>query len=51
MSFSNMVQGEKGLLVLLRCLSGGCRFWSEEAALRVEDAALEIQDIISTLET
>ncbi len=32
-------------------LSGGSRFWSEEVELRVEDAALEIQDIISTLET
>jgi len=31
-------------------LSGGSRFWSEEVALRVEDAALEIQEIISMLE-
>jgi len=31
-------------------LSGGSRFWSEEVALRVEDATLEIQDIISILE-
>ena len=94
MSFSDMVQGENGLLVELRCnnsfselifadiknylnehlsewkasgfipiadavsifnlideLSGGRRFWSEEVELRVEDAALEIQDIICTLET
>ena len=32
-------------------LAGGSRFLSEETALRVEDAALEIQDIISALET
>ena len=94
MSFSDMVQGEKGLLVELRCnnsfneqmfadiknylnehlstwkacgsipiedavsifyliedLSGGSRFWSEEVGLRIEDAALEIQDIICALET
>lgn len=93
MSFSDMVQGENGLLVELRCknffneqifedikdhlnehlpewkasgfmpvadavaifnlideLSGGSRFWSEDVALRVEDATLEIQDMISTLE-
>ncbi len=32
-------------------LSGGSRFWSEEVALRVEDATLEIQEIISMLES
>lgn len=31
-------------------LSGGSRFWSEEVELRVEDAVLEIQEIISSLE-
>ena len=31
-------------------LSGGSRFWSEEVQLRAEDALLEIQDMISTLE-
>lgn len=31
-------------------LSGGSRFWSEEVKLRVEDAVLEIQEIISELE-
>lgn len=31
-------------------LAGGNRFWSEEVGLRVEDAVLEIQDIISALE-
>lgn len=94
MSFSDMVEGENGLLIELRCensfneqifaditnylkehisdwresgsipvadavsifnlideLAGGSRFWSEEVKLRVEDAALEIQDIISALET
>lgn len=94
MNFSDMVLGESGLLLELRCkntfneqifanitdylnehipewkangsipifdavfifnliddLSGGNRFLSEEAALRVEDAALEIQDMIATLET
>lgn len=94
MSFSDMVEGQQGLLVELRCnnafneqkfadiinylnahlsewkasgvmpvadvvpifnlineLSGGSRFWSEEVELRVEDAVLEIQDIIDALET
>lgn len=93
MNFSDMIQGENGLLIELRCsstfneqrfaeitdylnehisewkangaipiadavsifnliddLAGGNRFLSEETALRVEDAALEIQDIISELE-
>ena len=31
-------------------LSGGSRFWSEEVELRVEDAVLELQEIISLLE-
>ncbi len=31
-------------------LSGGNQFWSEEVELRVEDAVLEIQEIISALE-
>ena len=31
-------------------LSGGSHFWSEEVELRVEDAVLEIQEIISSLE-
>lgn len=35
---------------LIDDLAGGNRFWSEEAALRVEDAVLEIQDLISVLE-
>jgi len=35
---------------LIDGLSGGSRFWSEELELRVEDASLEIQDIISALE-
>ena len=94
MNFSDMVEGQHGLLVELRCnnsfneqifmdimnylnehlivwkasgfmpiadvvpifnlineLSGGSRFWSEEVNLRVEDAVLEIQDILDTLET
>ena len=94
MRFSDMVEGENGLLVELRCknsfneqiflhiknylnehlsewkangsipiadavsifslideLSGGSRFWSEEVEIRVEDAVLDIQDIISTLES
>lgn len=93
MTFSDMVLGENGLLVELRCnnsfneqiftdiknylnghlsewkasgsipladatpifnlideLSGGSRFWSEDVKLRVEDAALEIQDILCALE-
>lgn len=93
MSFSDIIVGENGLLVELRChnsfnekiyteitnylsnhlcewkssgfipiadavsifslideLSGGSQFWSEEVNLRVEDAVLEIQEIISSLE-
>ncbi len=93
MSFSDMVVGESGLLVELRChnsfnekiytdiinylnkhlsewksagsipvadavsifnlieeLSGGSQFWSEEVELRVEDAVLEIQEMMSLLE-
>lgn len=93
MSFSDMVVGENGLLVELRChnsfnekiytditnylskhlpewkssgfipiadavsifnliddLAGGSQFWSEEVELRVEDAVLEIQEMISSLE-
>lgn len=93
MSLSDMVQGEQGLLIELRCnnffneeifsdikdylnehlsewkksgsipiedalsifnlideLSGGSRFWNEEVSLRVEDATLEIQDIMDMLE-
>ncbi|MCI9078229.1 MAG: hypothetical protein HFH68_04795 [Lachnospiraceae bacterium] len=94
MSLSDMVIGENGLLIELRCnnsfnqqlfediknylnmhlpgwktsgsipvedavavfnlideLAGGSRFWSEDVQLCVEDATLEIQDIISALET
>ncbi len=94
MSISDMIQGENGLLVELRCnnffneqifadiknylnehlsewqtsgfipvadavaifnlidaLSGGNRFWNEEVVLRVIDATIEIQEIISMLET
>ena len=93
MKFSDMVVGENGLLVELRChnsfneqiytditnylavhlpewklagsipiadavsifnlidaLAGGSRFWSEEVELRVEDAVLEMQEMISLLE-
>lgn len=93
MNFSDMVIGENGLLVELRChnsfneqiytditnylaghlpkwksagcipiadavsifhfidqLAGGSRFWSEEVELRVEDAVLEIQEMIRLLE-
>lgn len=35
---------------LIDDLFGGSRFWSEEVELRVEDAILEIQDIMNTLE-
>ena len=93
MSFSDMIVGQNGLLVELRChnsfnediyteitsyldkhlpewkssgfipvadavpifnlideLSGGSQFWSEEVTLQVEDAALEIQEMLSSLE-
>lgn len=35
-----------GLLDLIQLFAGGSRFWSEEDALRVEDAELELMDII-----
>jgi hypothetical protein len=35
---------------LIDDLAGGSKFWSEEIGLRVEDAVLEIQEIISALE-
>lgn len=38
------------LFNLIDDLAGGNRFWSEEVRLCVEDAMLEIQDIISELE-
>ncbi len=93
MTFADMVVGENGLLVQLRChnsfnekiytditnylnkhlsewkstgfipltdavpifnlideLSGGSRFWNEDVELRVEDAVLEIQEMINSLE-
>ena len=31
---------------LIQFLAGGSRFWNEEVALRVEDAELELMDII-----
>ena len=34
------------LLDLIQFLAGGSRFWNEEVALRVEDAELELMDII-----
>ena len=35
---------------LIDALSGGSRFWSEEVDLQVEDAVLEIQEMIGSLE-
>ena len=35
---------------LIDALSGGSRFWSEEVELQVEDAVLEIQEMIGSLE-
>jgi hypothetical protein len=40
------VEDLSGLLDLIRFLAGGSRFWSEEVALRAEDAELELTDII-----
>ena len=40
------VEDFSGLLDLIQFLAGGSRFWSEEVALRVEDAELELMDII-----
>ena len=44
------VNGAVAIFDLIDGLSGGSRFWSEEVKLRVEDAVIEIQEIISTLE-
>ncbi len=38
------------LFHLIDALAGGSRFWSEDVALRVEDAVLELQDLINALE-
>ncbi|MEN2666672.1 hypothetical protein [Listeria aquatica] len=35
---------------LINELSGGNRFWNEEVTRRVEDAVLELQEIINSLE-
>ena len=40
------VEDFSGFLDLIQFLAGGSRFWSEEVALRVEDAELELMDII-----
>ena len=38
------------IFYLIDELSGGSQFWSEEVELRVEDAVLEIQEMIRSLE-
>lgn len=38
------------IFCLIDDLAGGSRFWSEEVEMRVEDAVIEIQEIISALE-
>lgn len=38
------------LLLTLDELSGGSRFWNEDVELRMEDAVLEIQEMINSLE-
>ena len=37
------------IVELMECLVGGSRFLSEDAAIRVEDASIEIKDIINAL--
>lgn len=37
------------IVELIECLVGGSRFLSEEEALRVEDASIEVKDIINEL--
>lgn len=37
------------IVELMECLVGGSRFLSEDEAIRVEDACIEIKDIINTL--
>lgn len=38
-----------GIIELLECLVGGSRFLSEDEAIRVEDAGIEIKDILNEL--
>lgn len=37
------------IVELIECLVGGSRFLSEEESLRVEDASIEVKDIINDL--
>lgn len=37
------------IVELMECLVGGSRFLSEDEAIRVEDAGIEIKDIINAL--
>lgn len=37
------------IIELLDCLVGGSRFFDEDQAIRVEDASIEIKDIINDL--
>lgn len=37
------------IVELMECLVGGSRFLSEDEAIRVEDASIEIKDIINAL--
>lgn len=37
------------IVELIECLVGGSRFLSEDEALRVEDASIEVKDIINEL--
>ena len=37
------------IIELIECLVGGSRFLSEEDSLRVEDASIEVKDIINDL--
>ena len=38
-----------GIIELLECLVGGSRFLSENEAIKVEDASIEIKDILNEL--
>lgn len=37
------------IIELIECLVGGSRFWEEEEIIKVEDASIEIKEIVNEL--
>lgn len=37
------------IVELIECLAGGSRFWEEEEMIKVEDASIEIKEIVNEL--